>query len=142
VPPPFISKVTELCRVVRRGESTFEQGVVGIFMAGGHFAKHLQRMRMHYKARRQALADALELQFGKDIQLSLPLGGLQILARFPNHGGDVALADRVFRHGLKPSPLSTQSIEHSACEGLLMSFTNIPEKAASDIARTLRHALA
>jgi GntR family transcriptional regulator/MocR family aminotransferase len=141
LPPPFIPKATEFCRVIHRGQAAFEQAVVTTFMTDGHFARHLRRMRMQYKSRRQALADALTLQFGEDIQLALPPGGLQILARFPNHGGDVALAERALRHGLKPSPLSAHAIKHSAGEGLLMSFTNISEKAAPDIARTLRRAL-
>jgi GntR family transcriptional regulator/MocR family aminotransferase len=71
----------------------------------------------------------------------LPSGGLQIIARFPNHSGDVELAERALRHGLKPSPLSSQSIKHGAGEGLLMSFTNVPEGAALDIAGTLRRAV-
>lgn len=73
--------------------------------------------------------------------MSLPPGDLQILARFPNHGDDVELAERAHRYGLKPSPLSAQSIKHSAGNGLLMSFTNIPEKTAFDIAGTPRRAL-
>ena len=55
---------------------------------------------------------------------------------------DVALAERAFRHGLQPSPLSAQSIKHDAGQGLLMSFTNVPEKSAPDIAAALRRALA
>ena len=52
------------------------------------------------------------------------------------------MAERALRHGLRPSPLSAQSVKHNAGEGLLMSFTNIPEKAAPGIAATLRRALA
>jgi GntR family transcriptional regulator/MocR family aminotransferase len=142
LPSQFIAQAASLCRIRHRGEAVFEQAIVATFMADGHFARHLRRMRMHYKARRQALAEALELQFGKDIRLSLPPGGLHILARFPNHGSDVALAARALRHGLAPSPLSAQSIKHGAGEGLLMSFTNIPEKAAAGVAAALRRALA
>jgi GntR family transcriptional regulator/MocR family aminotransferase len=141
LPQRFVPKATGLCRVLYRGQASFEQAIVGAFMADGHFARHLRRMRMHYKARRQALADALAAQFGGDIQLSLPQGGLHILARFPRHGEDVALADRALQRGLRPTPLSAQSIKHDAGQGLLMSFTNIPEKAAPNIAAMLRKAL-
>ncbi|MES2293550.1 MAG: PLP-dependent aminotransferase family protein [Pseudomonadota bacterium] len=141
LPHHFVPAAAKLCRELHRGEAAFEQGVVATFITNGHFARHLRRMRMHYKARRQALADALIAQFGEGIRLSLQPGGLHILARFPGHGGDVALAARALRHGLRPSPLSAQSIKHDAGEGLLMSFTNIPEKAAPDIAARLRSAL-
>ncbi len=141
LPSFFIAKAASACRVQHRGEAGFGQVIVAAFIADGHFARHLRRMRLHYKARRQALADALTAAFGDDIGLSLPPGGLHILARFPNHGDDMALAKRALRHGLQPSPLSAQSIKHEAGQGLLMSFTNIPEKSAPEIAALLRRAL-
>ena len=56
------------------------------------------------------------------------------------HRSDVDLAERALRHGLQPSALSPQSIKHDAGQGLLMSFTNISEKAAPGIAASLRKA--
>lgn len=146
LPPAFVDAAQGLTRRLHRGEAGFEQAIVAAFMAQGHFARHLRRMRTHYQARRQALADALVRQFGGDIQFSLSPGGLHILARFPHHRSDVELAERALRHGLQPSPLSSQfmspqSIKHDAGQGLLMSFTNISEKAAPAIANRLRKAI-
>ncbi|HEX2761140.1 MAG TPA: PLP-dependent aminotransferase family protein, partial [Rhizomicrobium sp.] len=141
LPPAFVEATDRLCRRLHRGAAGFEQAVVAAFMTEGHFARHLRRMRTQYQARRQALADALVRQFGGDIQFSLSPGGLHILARFPHHHGDTDLADRALRHGLQPSALSLQSIRHDAGHGLLMSFTNIPEKAAPGIAARLRKAI-
>lgn len=146
LPPAFIEAADQLCRRMHRGEAPFEQAIVAAFMAQGHFARHLRRMRMQYQARRQALADALLRQFGGAIQFTLPPGGLHILARFPGHRSDVDLAERALRHGLQPSPLSPQfmsarSGKHDAEQGLLMSFTNISEKSAPAIAARLRKAI-
>jgi GntR family transcriptional regulator/MocR family aminotransferase len=141
LPPAFVGATRDLCRRLHRGEAGFEQGVVAAFITQGHFARHLRRMRTHYQARRQALAEALVRQFGGDIQFSLSPGGLHILARFPGHRSDVDLAERALRQGLEPTPLSPQSIRHDAGQGLLMSFTNVSEKAAPGIAARLRKAL-
>jgi GntR family transcriptional regulator/MocR family aminotransferase len=141
LPPAFVEAAQTLIRRLNRGEALFEQAVIAAFMTEGHFARHLRRMRTHYQARRQALADALIRQFGEDIQFSLSPGGLHILARFPRHHSDVELAARALRHGLEPSPLSPQSLKHDAGQGLLMSFTNISEKAAPAIAARLRKAI-
>lgn len=141
LPPAFVDPARDICRRMHRGEASFEQAVVTAFMTEGHFARHLRRMRNHYKARRQALADELVRQFGDQVQLSLPSGGLHILARFPGHRSDIELADRALHHGLQPSALSRQTIKHDAGQGLLMSFTNIPEKAASGIVARLRKAI-
>lgn len=141
LPPAFIEATDQFCRRAHRGEAGFEQAVVAAFMTEGHFARHLRRMRIRYQARRQTLADALMRQFGEEIQFSLSSGGLHILARFPGHRSDVELAERALRHGLQPSPLSCQTMKHDAGQGLLMSFTNIPEKAAPGIVARLRKAI-
>lgn len=141
VPTRFIDPAKRACRALHRGVAVLEQSVVAAFMAEGHFARHLRRMRLHYRARRQALADALGKQFGTDVDVELQAGGLHILARFPRHGSDTDLADRAFRHGLMPHPLSPQSIKHDAGHGLLMSFTNIPEPKSCDIVTALHRAI-
>ncbi|MEO8895598.1 MAG: PLP-dependent aminotransferase family protein, partial [Rhizomicrobium sp.] len=141
LPPEFAEAAAHLCRQRHRGQARFEQAIIATFMLEGHFARHLRRMRSHYKARRQALADELVRQFADHVQLSLPSGGLHILARFPGHRSDIELADRALRHGLQPSPLSRQTIKHDAGQGLLMSFTNIPEKAAPGVVARLRKAI-
>ncbi len=82
------------CRDLGRGHATLEQAVLAAFLADGHFARHLRRMRQAYKARRQALAEALAAAFGDGVQFALPAGGLHILVRFPGRGGDTALAAR------------------------------------------------
>jgi len=146
LPPAFVDAARNAIRRLDRGEAGFEQAIIAAFIAQGHFARHLRRMRTHYKARRQALADALARQFGGDIQFSLSPGGLHILARFPGHCSDTDMAGRARSHGLEPSPLSSQflsppSIRHEAGQGLLLSFTNVSEKAASGIAARLRKAI-
>jgi GntR family transcriptional regulator / MocR family aminotransferase len=84
----------------------------------------------------------MERQFGNDVRITLQPGGLHIIARFPNHGSDVELADRARRHGLAPVPLSGRPLKHSAGQGLLMSFTNIREDEAAGVVALLRQAIA
>lgn len=138
LPAQFTEDAVRMCRAQRRGEAVFEQSVVAAFMAEGHFARHLRRMRIQYSARRQTLCGELIKQFGKVVQVSLPPGGLHILARFLGQESDVKLAESARRQGLAPSPLSTQSIKHDAGQGLLMSFTNVPEESAPEIVSILR----
>jgi GntR family transcriptional regulator / MocR family aminotransferase len=120
-----------------RGVGIFEQLAVAEFMKQGYFARHLNRMRGHYKARRNALVSALRQQFGRDVDLVLRAGGLHILARFPKKLDDVDLADRALEVGLKPSPLSSHCLKHDIGSGLLLSFTNVTERRAGDVAAAL-----
>lgn len=141
LPLQLIDAAAKICGGLHRGQPAFEQSVVAAFMAEGHFARHLRQMRTRYGARRQALAAALVKQFGSEVQLSLEPGGLHVLAQFPNYDRDTELARRALKHGLKATPLSAQSVKHSAGQGLLLSFTNIPERSARNIVATLYRAI-
>ena len=141
VPAQFMDETARWCRDVGRGHAALEQAALASFLAEGHFARHLSRMRLNYKSRRAAMAEALGTAFGDDISFDLPAGGLHIIARFPNHGADKALSARAARHGLATGPLSAQSVKYKAGEGLLLSFTNIPEKDADALAARLKRAL-
>jgi GntR family transcriptional regulator/MocR family aminotransferase len=141
VPAHFVEPATQACRLLHRGAGVFGQSVVAAFIAEGHFARHLRQMRSRYRARRLALADALDSQFGAGVSVCDRAGGLHILARFPNLGPDAELARRAIAHGLMPHPLSGQSIEHDAGHGLLMSFTNLPEEEAEGVVAGLYRAI-
>src|SRR5262249_41006644 len=88
LPPQLADSARERQALRHRGVGTFEQLAVAEFMTQGHFARHLRRMRVHYKARRDALVAALKDRFGGDIDIAPSAGGLHILARFPKAADD------------------------------------------------------
>ncbi|MET3667462.1 PLP-dependent aminotransferase family protein [Caulobacter sp. 1776] len=142
VVPPQLAEAARTAQQLRhRGVAMFEQLAVAEFMRQGHFARHLRRMMVRYKARRNALVAALERQFGDRIVLTHRAGGLHVLGRFPGLGDDADLARRALKHGLKPSPLSGQYLKPGPDQGLLMSFTNVPEEKADEVAATLSRAI-
>ena len=57
VPDPLTKDIARASRLLQVGQSVLEQRVVASFMAEGHFARHLRRMRSLYAARRDALAE-------------------------------------------------------------------------------------
>jgi len=74
-------------------------------------------------------------------KLKRSVGGLHILAQFPEGGEDVELARRALAAGLKPAPLSGQYLGQNVQQGLLMSFTNVPESDAQGVTSTLANTL-
>jgi GntR family transcriptional regulator/MocR family aminotransferase len=129
------------CELWDRGHSTLEQAVVATFMADGHFARHLRRMRLRYAERSTALTQALVRRFGDEIRLTPPDGGLTLLARFPGRGPDTELVTRARANGLAPSALSAHAVRHDAGDGLLLGFTNIKPEQALDAADRLHRAI-
>ena len=119
----------------------FEQAVVARFMAEGHFARHLKRMRGLYRSRRAALATALAAAFGDRLRLELQSGGMHLLARPAGDAADTELVHLAESQGLAPAPLSAHAIEADLGPGLLLSFTNIPEAGAEAAAQALLGAI-
>ncbi|HUB14812.1 MAG TPA: PLP-dependent aminotransferase family protein [Acetobacteraceae bacterium] len=142
VPDELAEAFGRAARLGSQGLPALEQCVVARFMAEGHFARHLRRMRALYAARRQALATALSAAFGNRATLELAAGGMHLLARFPGAADDGTLARRALAAGLGPAALSSLAVAHDCGQGLLLGFTNVAESEADGLAKRLATALA
>src|SRR5262249_48846067 len=109
------------------GASTLGQRAVAAFMADGHFARHIKRMRGLYAARRQALTEALSTVFGDRVELELRPGGMHLIVRIDTSASDVKLAKLAQTTGLAVEALSRRAITHACRQGLLLGFTNVAE---------------
>ncbi|RAI58770.1 MocR-like pyridoxine biosynthesis transcription factor PdxR [Roseicella frigidaeris] len=86
--------------------ATLAEGVVTDFLEEGHFAQHLRRMRLHYRAARDGLVAALRAALPDRIAVEPPEQGLKLLARLPDGGDDVAVAEAAARRGVVARPVS------------------------------------
>ena len=118
-----------------------EQRVVSDFMAAGHFARHVKRMRALYGARRRTLADNLSRVLGDRITLELRPGGMHLLARLGRGLNDVELAKLAQAAGFAVEALSRRAMTHDCGQGLLLGFTNVAEADARDVCERLRLAI-
>lgn len=120
------------------------QLTVADFMAAGHFARHLKKMRLLYARRRGWLVGALRDVFQEQLDVELTRGGMHLIVRVRSRFGDRTLARRAQQAGLNCQALSERYAkarrEHG---GLLMSFTNVTSPLeARQIARRLHNAFA
>ncbi|HKE38781.1 MAG TPA: PLP-dependent aminotransferase family protein [Casimicrobiaceae bacterium] len=123
------------------GAPTLGQRAVAAFMADGHFARHIKRMRSLYAGRRQALAEALSAVFGDRVELDLKPGGMHLIARIDSGASDVELARLAQIAGLAVEALSRRAITHECRPGLLLGFTNVAEGDALDLCDRLDRAI-
>src|SRR5579875_2781871 len=145
---PACASATSWCRKAKRAAlpappipSLLDQMTVADFIAQGHFARHIKRMRRLYGERRAALVEALAGQLGDRLTIADATGGMQLLARLAPGEDDLALAARAHARGLAPTALSATAVEAKCGPGLLLGFTNIPAASATRAARRLREAL-
>ena len=141
VPAAQVEAAIAACELSTRGHAPLEQATSAAFMAEGHYARHLRRMRLRYAERSAAFTEALRRAFGSGIELTALEGGLTLLARFPGHEADTELVRRARANGLAPAALSAHAVAMDPGQGLLMAFTNIRPDQADEVARRLRAAL-
>ena len=83
-----------------RQPSTLSQAVVAAFMEEGHFAAHIRRMRVLYKAQRDELVAAIQSKLGADLTVCAPDQGMHLVA-FTRRGlSDTAIERAGRQHGV------------------------------------------
>jgi GntR family transcriptional regulator / MocR family aminotransferase len=141
LPRALIGPFAGAARRRTHGVPSLTQRAVAAFMAEGHFARHIRRMRNLYALRRRALADGLAATFGDGISVDLKQGGMHLIVRFGDRIDDVKLAKLAQAAGLAVEALSTRRIAHACGRGLLLGFTNVAERDAPDLCRQLSRAI-
>ncbi len=139
VPDAEMARFAEIARYLAPAPALLPQAAVADFIAEGHFATHIRRMRALYGERRGALAAALTARFGDRLRIELQAGGMHLLAWPAGKRRDGELVARAARAGLAPSALSSCSGTGRQPPGLLLGFANTPvERAAEDAERLWR----
>ncbi len=118
---------------VDRHSPTLPQVVLSDFMAGGHFASHIRRMRSIYRDRRQSLLDALEQRLGKLLAIRSHPAGMHLVVELPAGVDDLAVARRAAERGIEISPLSRYYLGESR-SGLLIGYSAVtPEEIVDGV---------
>lgn len=120
-----------------------EQAILAAFIADGHLAQHLRRMRVLYAERRAALLDALAAG-ASDLfawETEGPQAGLHLAARFRDQAlDDIAVYDVARRIGLQTPPLSG-SFLGTVLRGLVLGFAGTAPERMREGVTLLRRAM-
>ncbi len=114
------------------GSPSITQALVAEFVAEGHFARHIQRMRRLYNERRALTIEALERSLPKGMQVERSPGGMHLVLRLPEDVSDTALAEQVLARGMSVQALSRWAASSQRQSGLLLSFTNCATTAPGE----------
>lgn len=124
------------------GCSPLMQAGVADFINGGHFYRHLKRMRALYRQRREWLAQGLTQRLGEVLTVAPQAGGIQLLAYLSAELNDHEVAKQAWQQGLAVQALSDWQRLTPANNGLLMGFANFAsyvevEQAVSRLAAAM-----
>jgi GntR family transcriptional regulator/MocR family aminotransferase len=140
-PPELLKGFLAARRFIDVHLPLLEQMALADFIAEGHFARHLRKMRLLYLERRNALVDALTQELGDILDVAVPEAGMHLVAWLPAGMSAQAVAHLSAAHGLHILPISQFSLRLLQRDGLLFGFASAtPEELRAGV-QTLALAL-
>lgn len=126
LPPALVEGFLRLKATADGFAPPASQAVLARFIADGHLAQHVRRMRVLYRKRRAALLAALQCEAADLFEIGATEAGLHLAVRFRDGRDDRAAADALRAAGLSVMPLSRYAIARPV-SGLVLGFAAFPE---------------
>lgn len=123
VPEWLVDACTSALSLTCRHTPVFQQAVFSAFIAEGHFARHLHRMRLLYGERAQLFQQECKRQLDGLVTMLPASTGLDATLLLQQQANDSQVAAALHQHGIEGRPLSFYSLQHAAPPGLLMGFS-------------------
>jgi GntR family transcriptional regulator / MocR family aminotransferase len=141
VPPDLVDAFVEARRAMDSCPPTFPQLVLAEFIREGHFARHIRKMRLLCRERREALVDSLRAEL-PELTVLGDEAGMYLAAALPRGARDRPICERAALDGLWVAPLSGCYLEKPR-QGFLLGYGGTPaEEILGDVRRlqAARHA--
>ncbi|MFC0401843.1 PLP-dependent aminotransferase family protein [Paraburkholderia rhizosphaerae] len=135
------SFATASAELYREGQ-LLQQAVLAEFIAEGHFASHIRKMRTLYGQRRQILLDAAAQRFGDTFAAVGGDAGLHLVMPLPEGVDDRVVAHAALERNIVVRPLSGYYADRShASAGLLLGYACVPDDEIAPAFDTLAQAI-
>lgn len=132
VPPGLVDAFEDARALVDRHPPVPEQAVLAEFVAEGHFARHLRKMRRIYAGRQQTLVEAAEAELAGLLEVRPSGAGLHLVGRLPDDADDAEVSERLAARGVEAPPLSSHRLSASGTPGLVLGYAAFDETAIQD----------
>lgn len=142
VPAAIVEVMAALRSGIDRYPPALEQAVLADFIAEGHFARHVRRMRALY-GRREALFREIAAQELDGLLEVPPIeAGMRLLGWLPEGVCDLRVRDEAHLRGVDVEPLSAHRAEPGGRTGLLLGFAaysgHATRRAMQELAAAIR----
>ncbi len=107
-----IRELLPLKRVMDIACPPLMQGIAVALLRSGEYERHLQRVREHYRIRRDAVLNALQRFMPPEVSWTVPQGGFQLWVELPAGYSSIALFLLAIERGVAFIPGPLQDINH------------------------------
>jgi GntR family transcriptional regulator/MocR family aminotransferase len=132
VPPGLVDAFANARSLADRHPPVPGQAVLAEFIAEGHFARHLRKMRRLYAERQQVLVDAAEDVLGGLLEVRPSGTGLHLVGQLPDGADDAEVSRRLAVGGVEAPPLSAHRLSASGTPGLVLGYAAFDNTAIRD----------
>jgi GntR family transcriptional regulator/MocR family aminotransferase len=141
VPPDLVEAFTAARMLADRHSPSMDQAVLAEFLAQGHFARHIRRMRVLYAERQAALVEAAKRELVGLLEVRPAEAGMHLLGWLPAGVDDRVASQRAKAHDVETPPLSSYSGEPLERGGLVLGYAGVDAGEIAAGARRLAKAL-
>jgi GntR family transcriptional regulator/MocR family aminotransferase len=129
VVPPDLVDVFTSTRILHGAHSPLiEQAVLAEFIAEGHFARHVRRMRTLYEERQKILIDEVQRNLKGLLEMKSDVAGLHLVGWLPDNFDDREAAQKAAAENIRLSPISDNCINEYPRKGLVFGYAAFDEK--------------
>lgn len=118
-----------------------EQAVVADFLAEGHFARHVRRMRTLYGARQEALVAAAERELRGLVRIERSATGMYVVGWLRDDISDREAFRAALAAGIETPPLSRYCMDAVLPPALMFGYSAVTERTIAAAVRRLRPVL-
>jgi GntR family transcriptional regulator/MocR family aminotransferase len=121
--PPELAPAFGWARLTAGGHSpTLEQAVLTDFIAEGHFARHVRRMRDLYAERQSTFLTLAGRLLGGLVRVAPAPAGMQLIGWLPDGISDMRVSREGKRRGVLVEPLSRHRLAPSDEQALILGY--------------------
>ncbi|MDK2661164.1 PLP-dependent aminotransferase family protein [Cupriavidus consociatus] len=141
VPPGLADAFSVAQSELHRGGQLLIQAALAEFIADGHYAAHVRKMRKIYGERQALLTSELQHQLGEEIDIVGTDTGLHLTVKL-RHAHDQLVSRCALAHGIVARPFSSYfASQQNSQNGLVLGYGGVSnEEIASSVAK-LAHAI-
>ena len=137
VPERLLPSFVTARYLMDRQPPALQQDVLAQFIAEGHLASHIRRMRALYRNQRDRLVATLRRRAGDRLDVEPPDQGMHLVAYLHQGLLDAAVERAALEHGVVVRALSQLYVRARPRQGLLLGFSGYPAAAIAGAAGRL-----
>ena len=127
VPPDLVQAFVAAKALVDRAAPSLEQAVLADFIAEGHFARHIRRMRLLYAARQAVLIEAAAQELPGLLEVQPTFAGLHLVGWLPEGVDDRLVSQALAVAGIEAVSVSSFAMTPLARGGLVLGYAAVSE---------------